>query len=407
MISSFTWLDYSEQERRKMLDVVDLFKEQNTRDELGIGAIRDALADQFFPGTGTVQTRARYFLFIPWFYLDLERRRIASNRIANEARKVEIQLIEALARSHRGQGEGVIGIEARAGLKRLPSNIYWLGLGNWKIRLTHGSQDQFHRSLDRFYRTISPRGRTEETDAPVTILPNWHTGLPDAPDDFPERVNFKLRRIEADYLRERIMASVPASLLAFLVDKGREDAAADYPWFHPQLPQFPSAIRDQLEHARNFSEAIHGAALLYNFMLAEKSAKKDLIKQYQSELAEWAEILLARENELAGWDRKQFWSVVTSDPTVRISIQTRIFVDNWLNLALAPAVANRIKAQDKARQLIQGRERSLKGKLARLDNRDALRNWNGAAGAGRLDYRWRQAKTIIGDILVGQKGSHA
>ena len=58
MISSFTWLDYSEQERRKMLDVVDLFKEQNTRDELGIGAIRDALADQFFPGTGTVQTRA-------------------------------------------------------------------------------------------------------------------------------------------------------------------------------------------------------------------------------------------------------------------------------------------------------------------------------------------------------------
>ena len=51
-----------------MLDVVDLFKEQNTRDELGIGAIRDAVADLLFPGTGTVQTRARYFLFIPWIY---------------------------------------------------------------------------------------------------------------------------------------------------------------------------------------------------------------------------------------------------------------------------------------------------------------------------------------------------
>lgn len=390
-----------------MLDVVDLFKEQNTRDELGIGAIRDALADQLFPGTGTVQTRARYFLFIPWIYLDLERRKIGSSRIANEARKVEIQLIEALARSHRDQGEGVIGIEARAGLKRLPSNIYWLGLGTWRTRITHGSQDQFHRSLDRFYRAISPRSRTEETDAPVTILPNWHTGLPDAPDDFPEKANFTLRRIEADYLRERIMTSVPASLLAFLVDKGRDDAAADYPWFHPQMPQFPSAIRGQLEHARNFSEAIQGAALLYNFMLAEKSAKKDLIKQYQSELAEWAESLQARESEFARWDRKQFWSVVTSDPTVRISIHTRTFVDNWLNLAFTPAVASRIKSHDKARQLVHGRERSLKGKLARLDNRDALRNWNGAAGAGRLDYRWRQAKTIIGDILVGQKGSHA
>ena len=407
MSSSFTWLDYSEQERRKMLDVVDLFKEQNTRDELGIGAIRDALADQLFPGTGTVQTRARYFLFIPWIYLDLEHRKIGSSRITSEARKVEIQLIEALARSHRGQGEGVIGIEARAGLKRLPSNIYWLGLGTWKIRITHGSQDQFHRSLDRFYRVMIPRSRGEETDAPVTILPNWHTGLPDAPASFPEKANFTLRRIEAHYLRERIMTSVPASLLAFLVDKGRDDAAADYPWFHPQMPQFPSAIRGQLEHARNFSEAIHGAALLYNLMLAEKSAKKDLIRQYQSELAEWAESLQARESDLARWDRKQFWSVVTSDPTVRISIHTRTFVDNWLNLALTPAVASRIKSHDKARQLVHGRERSLKGKLARLDNRDALRNWNGAAGAGRLDYRWRQAKTIIGDILVGQKGSDA
>ena len=34
-MSSFTWLDYSEKERRKMLEVVDLFKERDTRDELG------------------------------------------------------------------------------------------------------------------------------------------------------------------------------------------------------------------------------------------------------------------------------------------------------------------------------------------------------------------------------------
>lgn len=390
-----------------MLDVVDLFKEQNTRDELGIGAIRDAVADLLFPGTGTVQTRARYFLFIPWIYQELERRRVSSAKVATEARKVEVQLIEALARSHRGQGEGVIGIEARAGLKRLPSNIYWLGLSTWKIRLAHGSQDQFHRSLDRFYRAITPRSRTEETDAPVTILPNWHTGLPESPANFPEKVNFTLRRIEADYLRERIMASVPTSLLAFLVDKGRDDDAADYPWFHPQLVRFPSAIRGQLEHARNFSEAIHGAALLYNFMLAEKSEKRDLLKEYQGALARWAESLLVRESEFTRWDQKQFWEIVKSDPTVRISIPTQHFVDSWLQHALTPAIASRIKSHDKARQLVLLRERSLKGKLARLDNRDALRNWNGAAGSGRLDYRWRQAKTIIGDILVGQKGSHA
>ena len=49
-MSAFVWLDYSERERRKMLDVVDLFREHDTRDELGIGSVRDAFADMLFPG---------------------------------------------------------------------------------------------------------------------------------------------------------------------------------------------------------------------------------------------------------------------------------------------------------------------------------------------------------------------
>ena len=68
MMSAFVWLDYSERERRKMLDVVDLFGEHDTRDELGIGSVRDAFADMLFPGTSTIMTRARYFLLVPWTY---------------------------------------------------------------------------------------------------------------------------------------------------------------------------------------------------------------------------------------------------------------------------------------------------------------------------------------------------
>ena len=49
MISAFVWLDYSERERRKMLDVVDLFREHDSRDELGVGSVRDAFADMLFP----------------------------------------------------------------------------------------------------------------------------------------------------------------------------------------------------------------------------------------------------------------------------------------------------------------------------------------------------------------------
>src|SRR6266545_762157 len=50
MTSSFTWLDHSEIDRRRMLDVIDAFQEPETRDELGLGTIRDALADLLFAG---------------------------------------------------------------------------------------------------------------------------------------------------------------------------------------------------------------------------------------------------------------------------------------------------------------------------------------------------------------------
>jgi len=203
------------------------------------------------------------------------------------------------------------------------------------------------------------------------------------------------------------MSSVSDSLLAFLVDRGREEDAADYPWLHPQWRQFPAAIREQLEHGRNFSEAIHGAALLYNFLLAEKSKKQELMKQYQADLKDWAENMSARADEFARWDQTRFWSIVKSHPTVRISSPAHQFVSTWLDLALSPAIASRIKSHEPARKLIQQREGSLKGNLARLKNRDALRLWNGAAGTGRLDYRWRQARIIINDILAGQKGSYA
>jgi hypothetical protein len=72
MASRFAWIDIDEASRRTMLNFIDKFRDQGTLDELGIGTIRDAFADYFFPGTTTVQTRARYFLFVPWIYRRLE-----------------------------------------------------------------------------------------------------------------------------------------------------------------------------------------------------------------------------------------------------------------------------------------------------------------------------------------------
>ena len=54
--STLSWLDSTERERRAVLELVSALNEPGTLDELGIGSIRDTIADALFPGTSTIQT---------------------------------------------------------------------------------------------------------------------------------------------------------------------------------------------------------------------------------------------------------------------------------------------------------------------------------------------------------------
>jgi len=267
MGSTFTWLDHSEHDRRRVLDAVDRFKETSTRDELGLGGIRDTFADLLFPGTSTIQTRARYFFFVPWMYRHLHEKRVSADKVVTRARKEEIQLRDALLKTE--DTAGVLGKVAGASLKRLPSNVYWQGRGAWKIRLYPGSQQEYHRYFERLHDLDGGGSDDDGESLDGSRTAPWHPYLPPAPASFPEEADFELRAAEARYLAERICFSSPRSLLAFLVRRGNS-VEADYPWTHPQLAEFPAHIRDILHHGLLLSESMHGAALLYNLMLAEQ-----------------------------------------------------------------------------------------------------------------------------------------
>jgi hypothetical protein len=410
MASSFTWLDYSESDRRKMLDVIDAFRDKETRDELGLGSVRDAFADQFFPGTSTIQTRARYFLFIPWIYQRLERERVRSADISRLARRDEVRLIEALLRGgEHGLGAGVIGAQARGRLQRLPSSVYWLGLGTWGIRLFPGSVDQYHRSLDRFYEAQRQRRhvRGEEDDRlDEPAGSNWHANLPAPPADLLERASFRLTAPEADYLSERIRIRTRSSLLAVLLELNSAPANVAFPWELPELALLPALLREQLAHARNFSEATHGAPLLYNLMLAELRGSDAWVEQYRDALAGWAATLTARHDELATWDLARFWQLAGAQGA-RITPLTRQFVERWVRAVVQPGAANAVAASEPLRQLVRRREMALKGRLSRLENLRARDLWNGQSGTGRIVYRWGQASRLLGDIYDGLGGSDA
>ncbi len=404
MESSLTWLDFSERERRHALDVIDQFGDESTRDELGIGSIRDAIADLLFPGTNTIQTRARYFLFIPWIYLDLEDKEIGYPQVESRARKYEVALIKALVNG--GEHEGVIGIDAQEQLQRLPSSVYWSGLRQWGILSFSRSQEEYHRWLDHYYNEVESAPATEDGEATGHgISANWHPHLPGAPADFLQTVTFDLTSEEAEYLTDRIRLTVGASLLAHMVERGIGGQDADFPWAHPKYAHFPVHLQTQLDHARNFSESVHGAALLYNLLLAESSKRSDLVEKYRGSLGDWWDEIQAARTTLRAWNRCAFWTMVREVKTHRVPTLTQSFVEQWIELTLSAPSLESLVDNEPIRQVIIKRERQLKTVRARIGNLPALEDWNGSSGTARLNYRWPVARDMIDDIVETQEAT--
>jgi hypothetical protein len=384
-----------------MLDVISMFRDQDTRDELGLGVVRDVIAESLFPGTSTIQTRARYFLFIPWMYMDLERRKIRSSEIAKAARRFETNLIDALVTS--GETQGVIGIEARKDLKRLPSNIYWSGLATWGIRLFAGSQDQYHRSVDRLYGAASQVSRTDDGDVIIPCQRNWNAAIPQAPVDFEHTATLKLTSSEAAFLQNQVLTRHHQTMLGFLLDRGELWDSVDFPWLHPCSEQLPDRLRGILRHGEYFSLSMRGAALLYNLLLAVNIANEERVVDYRSRLDGWTSLVQKRMEDLLAWDRAAFWKLVSAlgPGGVTVSVLTQAFIDRWLDLVLTPGFLKRAKEDASARRLIEDREKTLKGPRARIGNKRALEMWTGAAGTGQLEYRWSRVQRIIQDVLQG------
>ena len=120
------WIDFSKEDRQKAFDVINLLSEQGAVDELGIGVIRDAFANYFFPGTSTIQTRAKYFLIVPYMLREAVDGRYGkdANRVLRAIDSAEkdcgIRLLEADPKA-----EGVIGsrVLPKGWVARKPSDI--------------------------------------------------------------------------------------------------------------------------------------------------------------------------------------------------------------------------------------------------------------------------------------------
>lgn len=404
MPSTLTWIDHDVKARERSLRILALFQERESRDELGLGSVRDSFSDALFPGTSTIQTRLRYMLFVPWVYQYLETRRVHPPAFAAKARQIEMALVEPLLEN--ADHAGVFGRVAGKTLKRLPSSVYWSGLESWGIRHIPCSLDEYHRHVDEVYhRRDTSRSRHEDDgfSEPETIT--WHPRLPGPPEGFPddiEDLSFQLSREEADFLLDRIVKSQGRSLLAHLV-LHCAPAECDFPWQHPDLAAFSQDHRELLDYAEYFSSVMHGASFLYNLMLAEQSERQDLRDEHRSNLAAW-------KGRFSALRHGDFLVTGLWDMTVgrghTITRRTKEFVSAWVNRATS--IGGDVLEDEECRRLVRVREQQLKGGRSRFTNARALDQWSGYAGMNQMGYRWSNVKTLLADLHDGLNGgSHA
>lgn len=384
-MSYLAWIDFDPEERRRAQTLIDLFKQPEARDELGLGTVRDGLADLLFPGTSTIQTRLRYMLFIPWTYCEAQSRKATQAERTNIARDLEFRLSEALLRGN--ETTGVIGRDAGRDLKRLASSVYWAGLNTLGIRTMMGSQATFL--------SYGPESLKDHD------LKLWSSSLPKAPEDLFEQATFALTLKEADFLRDRIASNAKPSLLNELARTGKP-FSQDWPWQvgESTISKFNRSL---LRHAERFSGVMYGASLLYNLLLALRAAERPnakkhadasaLMEHYRSRLDDWRTKL--EFLDLDSWDLDDLFSLIgtTSHSLTKAS---RDFIRGWASIARSGA--KHLETDSFAIELLKHRERELKRLKARLLHDAPLERWSGASGDARLDFRWGISRNYLGEL---------
>ncbi len=352
------------------------------------------------PGTSTIQTRLRYFIFLPWIFLRLEQQRVPPAEFAQRLRDTEAKLIQQLR--HLGSNQGVIGFAAGRDLKRFPSEAYWGGLGAWGLRRLDLSLPEYGKRVAAIGR-LRPE-RDDDGNASLRAVSMW-APMPEAPPRFlDEPATFELTEEEAQLLVDQIRQHQPSSLLASLCGNPAQVTDAAFPWDVP-TEGLSERLRETLHHARCFSELTVGPQHVYNVLLARRARAEfgwdthDLEDRELDALERWVELIADRHDELRTWvdTLPEFWAVLAQVDSV--GIPTRDFVSDMVTRAVTNPAG--LVDDPVVETKIRDREIRLKSKRARLAHRSALENWNQVPFGGQLNYRWPITRSYLTDLAAG------
>jgi hypothetical protein len=283
------WIDFSRNERNKIVSILRLLGTQNAIDELGIGTIRDAFSNELFPGISTLQTRAKYFVLLPYlFQLSRNENFVKRSDVKEWIYRHEDNLVKTLIENSLPNEEGIIGSRTHKEgrfVKYKPSTIYWNGLKTFDIlRIKDGSIENvcdivFQQSKSRAGISLKVEGEIGVVDDKDALYDSEQLFTPIYQEEgYLKNTSIYLTKNEAEYLIDRIITSESSkhSLLAYLLQ-----SETDVERFQDiQLDSLPQSLKPKVKLAQDFADFIYGAHILYNVIYSEDK-DLDMLKTFE------------------------------------------------------------------------------------------------------------------------------
>ena len=351
------WIDFSKSERQKVLSVLDMLSESGTLDELGIAPVRDGFANRFFPGTSTIQSRAKYFMIVPYALKDLE-----YSDESNPGRIIKIfdEIEEECGTVLLGNPEdtdGIIGsrsLKQNRWVKRTPADIYWAGLRNYGIFIGGNlSLSEYVRAMCALKKQktnvlklgnrndSAEEGDLDDKDAGnLFSVQFWK--IPTYEKDWIDNLSIKLTENEGSFLKNQIIKSFPDSMMAYILKNNITEilGCSSFQKLDSLIHIFPEEIQTDYHLAYEFSDFLYVLRTIYNIIISD-GLNDDANK-------EW-EYLEDHLIELSNVDLEAIFS--------RLGIYKNVFLWNFLNKSKELMVN---KDLDGMKMEIRRRERELK-----------------------------------------------
>ena len=404
----FGWVDFSKEERDKALGFLQALQEQGAVDELGIGTIRDQIADALFPGTSTLITRAKYYLLVPCII-----REATDGSHGWNVREVlkwiddqERESAEKMIRRHAGDAgsQGIIGYQAlrnKRWVKRAPSELYWNGIRMFGICPDQGAslRDYIKKSLvySKLHGAGLGKAREEEENTGDDRSAGEVYGFkpldlrPLNPRRWRSNLDIALSPAEARFLKDKIMSAEGSrgSVFAFVLRENHD--LKEYAGFDA----FAEAFRDRVGE-RNRRLLIFGQQFM-RFVYAARVRYNVVFQRGRSQEAEnaWTEKVLPELVQDMDFDLKGTLAALDFHATAHLVD----FIEG-LQLAFRSGdfvAADRFLVEQEVRIKGEGRAKLLDR------NRDKYPSdkW---IGGDWLDYRLGDTARIVDDIRKGLEG---